>query len=214
MSRKYVFLCILLCGLLIGIIIIKNSNDSFAYSYLLDKSVLFYKEDVNELKSDICDYLEELDDIIIPNSSFLYSDVLGDNYDFLVNFAIDYVLHHKEAYQDEIKTMDFYSYYDRDGNFLKTNQYVAVDVIYEITDRFFGIRDFVMIHDNAVIRDGYLSLSDYSKDDFNLEIQDVSIQIVDNMVLARVSYAGHFQYVYTFSNVNKILKIRNVEVIE
>ena len=88
----------LLCLFLISITILLCGmfDSSYAYSYDIDNLVLFYKEDYKELGSDIKKYISNIDDYIIPNSRYLYGDMLVDNYDFLVYFASDYVINNRE----------------------------------------------------------------------------------------------------------------------
>lgn len=66
-------------------------NVSYSYSYNIDNSVLFYKSNYEELGNDMKIYIGYIDDYVIPNSSYLYGDNLIENYDFLINFALDYM---------------------------------------------------------------------------------------------------------------------------
>ena len=53
---------------------------------------LILKYDSSDLETDIYNYIDMIDDILIPVSSYTMSDVLSENYDFLVLFAINYIL--------------------------------------------------------------------------------------------------------------------------
>ena len=89
---------ILFCLFFIGITILLCNllDSSYAYSYGTNNMVLFYKDDLFELENDIKKYISNIDDYIIPNSRYLYGDMLVDNYDFLVYFASDYVINNRE----------------------------------------------------------------------------------------------------------------------
>lgn len=89
---------ILFCLFFIGITILLCNllDSSYAYSYGTNNMVLFYKDDLFELENDIKKYISNIDDYIIPNSRYLYDDMLVDNYDFLVYFASDYVINNRE----------------------------------------------------------------------------------------------------------------------
>ncbi|MBQ8681876.1 MAG: hypothetical protein IJ509_03090 [Bacilli bacterium] len=208
---KKIFLVLLLIG---GIALLGSEvfNTSFAYSYDIDNSVLFYKNDYEALEKDIEIYLSNIDDFIIPNSSFMYSDVLRDNYDFLVHFALDYVLDNKEYYSEGLKKLDNCLYVDKDGIENLTLDYVNLDIIYEITDFYFGISDFSIINNDVCIIDNYVSLSDYANDRFEFLISNVSVYTSGEDIKAIVNYENGNSYLYTFYNDNNVLKIRDVEV--
>lgn len=209
---KKIFLVLLLIG---GIAILGSEvfNTSFAYSYDIDNSVLFYKNDYEALEEDIEIYLSNIDDFIIPNSSFMYSDVLRDNYDFLVHFAIDYVLNNREYYSDDIKELNNCLYIDKRGVDKSAVEYINLDIVYEITDFYFGIKDFTVINDDVCIENNAVSLSDYASDSFEFEITDVSVTVGELGIRAIVSYNNGEKYLYYFDNDNNVLKLKNVEVV-
>lgn len=208
--KKLFYILLLVVG--IGCLCAKIFSDSFAYSYDIEKSVLFFHNNIDKLEKDIELYLQDIDDFIIPNSSFLYSDKLSNNYDFLVRFAIDYVIYNREYYYNDIKKLDSCFYINRDGRKLSTLDYVNVSVVYDIVDFYFGMNNFSIINDDVCMDDRYISLSNYTDDNFNLEIDDVIVTVNDLDVHALVVYKGEVKYLYTFCNENNILKIKNVEV--
>lgn len=210
--KRLVFLTgcmVLVGGLLLGISVLENT---WAYTYDLDEAVLFYEEDEVKLSNKILKYLDNIDEMLIVNSSFELADRLVDNYDFLVHFAVDYVLKYQEYYSDKIVMLDDYSYVNRELIEKKVNLYIPIEVLYEITDKYFGVRDFAIINDDVNIIDGYVSLSDYTERVFSLKIERVEVIATDNVVEARVCYGDDICYLYTFNNVNQILKINNVEI--
>lgn len=212
MNLKYK---ILLLSTIIGITLWKTNifNTSFAYTYNLEESTLFYEEDTERLEEKIKIYLNDIDDLLIVNSSFDLSDTLSYNYDFLVYFAIDYILKYKENFQDKIVTLQNYSYTTIEGYEEENNQYIPLEEIYKITDKYFGIKNFEIINDNVKIVNNYISLTDYTTSIFSLKINDISVQIKENQVLATVNYEMNTTYLYTFENQNNVLKIKNIEVL-
>lgn len=201
--------------LIVSILFLGNKifSTSFAYSYDIDNSVLFYKDDYRELEDDISKYLSNIDNLIIANSSFVYSDKLVDNYDFLVHFALDYILNNSEYYYKDIRVLDNCLYIDKDGIDNYTSQYIDLDIVYDITDFYFGIRDFSVINDDVCMMGDYISLSDYNGSEFNFDIVDVEVSGNIDEIKAVVSYDDNNKYLYSFVNVNNILKINDVEVI-
>lgn len=207
----------LFLGLLLIISILylsgKIFGTSFAYSYEIDNSVLFYKDDYDALADDIKVYLGYIDDYIISNSSFLYADELSGNYDFLVNFALDYVIYNIDNYSESIVVYDDCRYIDRLGLESVTSNYVDIGVIYEITNKYFGIKDFSVINDNVCMVNNYISLSDYTSDKFELNIDNVVVSGSDSDIVAEVVYDSGDKYLYIFFIDNNVLKLKDVEVL-
>lgn len=209
--KKWLFIFVV--GLFIGVLINGITRDTFAYPYELDESVLFYENDKELLGENIKKYLEDIDDLLIVNSKYELSDVLVENYDFLVYFAMDYILRYYEIYQDKIKVGNEYSYFNKDLEKMVTNQYISLNDIYEITDRFFGVSDFEFINNDIDIIDDYVSVIDYTENTFLLRLDDVVVEEKDGFILAYSYYEDGSVYVYTFSNDNMVLKLRNIEVL-
>lgn len=201
--------------LFIGIAIVSSGllNTSFAYFYDIDNSVLFYKENNEELEEDIKVYLSYIDDYLITNSSYLYGDKLSDNYDFLVNFALDFVLNNREYYEEYIIERSNCDYINKYGISNSTNSYVELEEIYKLTDKYFGIRDFSVINDNVCIDNSYISLSDYDDKSFDYEISNVVVNINNSDIIALVDYENGNSFLYSFYNDHNVLKLVNVEVI-
>lgn len=202
----------LLLSVFILTIVIFISKDSFAYEYTRDNYTLFYKEDYNLLKEDIKTYIDHIDNYLIPNTSYNYSDILRDNYDFLTNFALDYIINNRELYQDEIKEITSYTYNDLSNNKKTTNEYIDIEEIYKITLKYFGVDNYYIINDNTNIINNKISLTDYTDRLFTEEIKDVNVEKEDNLLLAKVNYMNGDKYKYIFSIENNVLKIYNIEV--
>ena len=209
---KRIFICLFL--IIFGVLLCSTIfGESFAFSYDIGSGVLFYKDDLDELTLDIEAYLTDVDDFIIPNSSFLYADKLKNNYDFLINFAIDYVINNRDYYYDDIAKFDSCFYNDINGLQRDTFEYVKLDAIYEITDFYFGVSDFIILNDTVCVKDNYISLSDYTNDTFSLEIEDVSVEVDELNVNALVIYDDETKFLYSFYNDKSILKLVNVGVV-
>ncbi len=196
----------------ISIIVIYIANNSFAYEYQITDYTLFYKENQSELKTDIINYIGDIDDYLIPNSSYLHSIILAENYDFLTNFAIDYIINHQEGYGDKIVTLTSYTYDDIDNQSHLTDKYIDIEEIYKLTSKYFGITDYYIINNNVHTIDNYVSLSDYTERLFLANIADITITKNDDMLIAVISYDNNDTYKYTFKIINNVLKIYNIEV--
>ena len=200
--------------IIISLIIAYIASNSFAYEYQTTNYTLFYKEDIQELKEDIKTYISDIDDYLIPNSSYKYSNILTENYDFLTNFAIAYIINHKETYKDNIVSMTSFTYNDIYNDTNETNEYIDTDEIYNITDKYFGISDYYVINDNVNFVDNYISLSENNKNLFASKIENIDIIKENNMIIANIIYDSSDKYKYTFKIINNVLKIYNVEVSE
>ena len=199
---------------IISLIIIYIASNSFAYEYKNSEYTLFYNEDESKMKEAINEYISDLDNYLIPNSSYIYSEILTENYDFITNFALDYIINHKELYIDRIKYLDLFSYYDVDNREQSTNEYIDIEEIYNITDKYFGIRDYYIINDNVREIENYISLSDYTKRIFSKEIKEIKIEKKDNTLIAIIKYDDIDIHKYTFKIINNVLKIYNIEVVQ
>ncbi len=209
-SKQLIALIVVLFLIVVGILISKNT---FSYQYNERDSVLFYTDDYNVLKNNIKLYLESVDDYLIPNSSFSYSNVLTMNYDFLTNYALDYIINNKDLYSDRIIKLDEYHYHNIYFEDLKTNEYVPVELIYEITDRYFGIKYYNIINDNVNIINDNVSLSDYTPDLFQSSIIDINLSENGDVLDVISTYDSHDKYKYSFKKVYNVLKIYNIEVL-
>ena len=190
---------LILIVLFIDFMIIYLSNTSFALEYTGDNPPLFYKEDMNELSHDIEPYIKEIDDFIIPNSTFLYSNILVENYDAVINFAMAYVLYNSSLYEDKIVNFD-------------NGKYIALDEIYDITEKYFGIRDFTIINKNTKIKDNYISLSLYNEAILDANIKNINVYKEYEYIIANVVYDNGDNYRFVFRNKDGILKLYNIEV--
>ncbi len=188
------------------------SNVTFAYHYDSDYYTLFYKDNMQELKDDMKKYLDDYGGLFIVNTDYSYSDVLTKNYNYLVYFACDYILKNRDRYIDDIVHMDSFSYYSNRYVRKSTDEYVPIELVYTITDKFFGIRDFKIINDDVKIIDDYVSLIEYADDTFLNKLIDVDIREKDDNVLVYAKY-DYGNYLFTFFKKYHVLKLYNIEVL-
>lgn len=214
-ENKYIIIGIII-SVMIGIIFVSIFKNTYAYDYSNYDYTLFYKEDKEELTSDIKKYIDDIDYIIYNNSDYSIYDNLSDNYNFMVNFAIDYIIMHKDNYVDRIKVLEDYSYTDVHYNNKITNEYIDIDTIYNITNKYFSVRDFIILNDNVNIIDNYISLSGTSNKKIDLEIENIDITENDNIVKAFITYKynSDVKYIYIFTIKDNVLKLYNAEVLQ
>ncbi len=206
---KSVAIIVILLGL--GIFMAYITSSSFAYQYNVSNYNLFYKDDTSVLSNDIEHYIALIDDYLIPNSSYNYSEILTENYDFLTNFALDYIVNNKEAFSDKIVYLDKHTYYDKYGSVKETDEYININEIYKITSKYFGIRDYKIIGSNINIINNYVSLNDNGNGLFKGIIKDTKVVDNNDSVIAYVKYDNDNKFKYTFKNINNELKLYNIE---
>lgn len=212
MNKKILLIILIMIS---SVFIIFNIfKKTYAYDYKDYDYTLFYKEDKEELTGDIKKYIYDIDYLIYNNSDFSIYDSLSDNYEFMVDFAIDYISTHKDRYQDKIVLLEAFKYTDNRYHDKVTNEYIDIDTIYDITDKYFGIKDFLILNDNINKIDKYISLSGNTSKDIDLDIYSVDIEEKDNNLLVNIKYENDLttNYIYTFRIDNNILTLSNVEV--
>ena len=102
---------LLLLGFFLFVIIVFNIfKNTYAYDYKDYDYTLFYKDNESELTEDIKKYISDIDYLIYNNSEFSTYETLNDNYEFMVNFAIDYISMNKYKYKDNIVSISIYSF--------------------------------------------------------------------------------------------------------
>ncbi len=197
--------------IIIGIVLAIMASNTWAYQDD-ENYILFYNDDIDILKDDVKYFINKVDDYLLPNSSFIYSDILIENYDFLTNFALDYVINNRTHYNDKIVILDNYNYYDKYHNNKYTNEYINKEEIYKITNMFFGIKDYVILNDNVNIINDCVSLTDYNESLFKSNINSIEINNNGEYLNCIVYYESGDKYNYIFKNNDNVLKLYNVEV--
>ena len=210
MKNKYLILLTIIITL---IIIHLNNKGTYSYEDTSFDYNLFYKEDDNELANDIKKYISDIDYIIYNNSNYEVYNNLNDNYEFMVNFAIDYIDKYLDKFKDDIVYLDNYTYYDKYYHELSTNKYISIDKLYDITDKYFNMKDFVILNDNVHIVNNYIALTSNTYNESNLVIDNITLNKIDDYIIANITYMNsNTVYSYKFKNYNNILKLVNVGV--
>lgn len=149
----------------------------------------FLKLNQDNFEINIKDYIDIIDDYLIPNTTFEISDILSENYDFLVDFSLAYINDNKENYE-----------------IIKKNnkEYINVNEIYKTTNNFFGQKYFVILNED--VENDLIELKK-NKNEFKMIIDD--IQINSNTVYVKYENIN-LKYIYEFRNDNGKLVLYNV----
>lgn len=209
MNRKVLFIVGLIFVAFIFIMLFKDT-----YAINEDgNSSLVLEYDKDNLNDNFYNYIDKIDDTVIPTSSYVMSSVLSDNYDFLTVFAINYILKHSDDYIDDIVLMNNYTFNDGYNNY-STNKYVNKSVIYKITDQVFGKKDYVIINDYLKVVNDMVPLLLIYNYDFYMSIDKVINVLEDgNNYIVSVKYKDNdLIYKYIFLKDNDRLILKNIEV--
>lgn len=176
-------------GIFIYFMCLTSFKTSHAYSY---KKHLIYTEDKEIITKELTNYINNIDNILIPTTSYNYSDVLIENYDFLVRYAVNYVIDNKDKYISDIIKID-------------DNEYISKDTVYEITDKYFNIRDFYIGEDNILL--------EKINKEFKLKIKNIDY-VKEDYIKVNVLYENNVKYVYVFTyDENNYMYLYNIGVV-
>ena len=210
--KKYVWIFILVFVIGFGIFLYKGT---YSIDYENNDVVrnLNLKYDKDKLNNNFYNYIDLIDDSVISTSSFVMSDVLSENYDFLTVFAIDFILKHIDDYRSDIVTLDNYTYNDGYNDY-KTNKYVSKDVIYGITNDVFGKKDYLIINEYLKLSYDMVPLLLIDKTDFAMELDEiVNVLQRGNNYEVSVKYRDNdLIYKYIFQQVDDRLILKNIEI--
>lgn len=177
-----------------GVIIYLLCMASFrvSYAYEGDKK-LVYSNNRDILTNELKDYIDKIDNSLVPNATFTYSDILINNYDSLVNFASNYIYLNKNRYNKDIVYKDYIPY-------------VPKEVIYDITENYFNVKYFYI--------DDFIEIKSLSTE-FELEIISINyIQVDDNKIKVNVIYENKVEYNYIFIyDSSNNMYLYNIEVV-
>jgi len=175
---------------------------------------LYDNNDRDSFERELYNYIDIVDDSLVVNSSFNISDKLNENYDFLTNFAISFILDNWEYY--DIVYGDEYVYRDLYGNEFRTNKYINIDKIYEITNQVFGVSYYYILNDYIELDGDMLPLLRLEDRDFDVIIDDIlGIDRHDDYIDVIVRYIDNdLKYVYKFEYVDNRLVIGDLIVRE
>lgn len=133
---------------------------------------LYDNKDSDVLKNDLYNYIDLVDNIIIPNATYEVYDKLSDNYEFLTRFAISLILDNSDYY--DVIIGDNYIYRNEYGIEYSTNKYVNIDTIYEITNSVFGIDYYYIVNDYLDIKNDLVPLLEIDEHSFDMDIDSIT----------------------------------------
>ena len=196
MKRKeLVLIIILIIGILSTITLISSNTKALPVSSEIDytKKITYY-EDEDLLVQNIKEFISQNDDILIALSSYEDGEILSDNYDYMTNIAINYILDNKDNYQDKIE-----------------DNMIDIKYIYEITYNFFGKKNYY-IKDQI---DNKIPLIKIDKR-FKMNLDSIKIKIIKNSSIeAYTKYIlgkETMNYKYIFKIENNEIYLENIEV--
>lgn len=196
MKRKELLLIIILIiGILSTITLISSNTKALPVSSEIDftKKITYY-EDEDLLVQNIKEFISQNDDILIALSSYEDGEILSDNYDYMINIAINYILDNKDNYQDKIE-----------------DNMIDIKYIYEITYNFFGKKNYY-IKDQI---DNKIPLIKINKR-FKMNLDSIKIKIIKNSSIeAYTKYIlgkETMNYKYIFKIENNEIYLENIEV--
>ena len=167
---------------------------------------LYNNSNMDILKDEMLEFIDLVDENIFINSSFNMSNKLNENYDFLNNFVISFVLDNSEYF--DIGYLDYNTKYN-------VNSYISMDTFYDITYKIFGVEYYYIIDENIVIEDNILLVRRNNIDEIDMVIEGITkIDIGNGYYDVYVKYIDNdIEYIYRFDigNDNR-LYISNLSV--
>lgn len=180
-------------------IIILDKTLAIDETQIIDNPItsIDYSNDNNKLYLTLYKTIEKYDDFLISLSSFEETDILSNNYDYMLKVASNYILDNKKYY----------------SNKLNKNNQINVEEIYLITKTLFNHTDFYIedLDSNNNIKLEYIA------DRFNNKIKNLKItNNSPDQIIADVIYELNedYTYKYIFSIKQTILFIKNIEVVK
>ena len=218
MNKKV--LLIISIFLITGVVLL--SRDSYASDIIEDNNnnnnnidlVLEDNDNIDAFKINLLNYIDLVDNRLIPNTSFSLSNKLNENYDFMTKFAISFILDNKEYY--DIINGELYQYIDEYKNTYETSEYIKLDKIYEITNNVFGVEYYYILNDYIEIKNDIIPLIKIDDISFDKKIDSIlDIYKYDQYMDVIVKYMdSDIEYVYTLENINNRYIISNLNIRE
>ena len=175
-------------------------RESYADENILGNITLELYDNVNSdiLRDNIKYFIDLVDEDVILNSSYNFSSRLNENYDFLTNFAISFILNDEKNF--DVIYVNNYLYLDKNGNEYVSNKYIGIDNIYDITNKIFGVDYYYITDKNLIIGNNMVVLISNNFLELDLLIDDIiKINVVGNLYDVYVKYLDNeLIYVYRF----------------
>ena len=152
---------------------------------------LYNNSNIEILKEDMLYFIDLVDDNIFINSSFNMSNKLNENYDFLNNFVISFVLDNSEYF--DIGYLDYNTKYN-------VNSYISMDSFYDITYKIFGVEYYYIMDEDIVIDNNILLVRRNNISEIDMVIEEISkIDVRDGYYDVYVKYVdSDIEYIYRF----------------
>lgn len=168
--------------LAITIILLLSFKGSFAQTEPLDLNE-------NNFEQKVKNYIDIIDDYLIPNTTYEISNILNENYDFLVNFSLSYINNNKDKYEIIKKNNE---------------EYINIDEIYKITNKIFGQKYFIILNQEI---DNNLIKINKKNETFKMKISNIEIKNYD----VYIKYEEiNLKYIYQFKKNDNNLVLYNV----
>ena len=207
--KKVVWIVILF--LIIGVsLLIYKGTYSLDEDTGVKRDLILRYEGIDDDK--IINYIDMIDDVLLPISSYTMSDILSNNYDFLTAFAINYILKNSDLFRQDITIMDDYVYNNGYMNY-STNKYVNKEIIYMITSGVFNKRDYVIINDYLEVRNDMVPLLLLYNNDISMNISKAEVNRFNDNYIVNVWYENNdlvYKYIFVYDDDRLILK--NLEI--
>ena len=212
MKNKYWYIAIIIISFIYLVLVGKSfaKSEDEEHFDMVDLSLKI----TDNIEEDIIKYTDLIDDSLIPLATYDKTAILSDNYEFLVNFAINFILNNISSYKDSLIVLDEYIY--NDGyNIYRTNQYVDLDVIYNITKKVFNKSDFLILNNYLTVNNGLvplLQIDDYTS---SMTIEKIIDIVSDNdSYVLKVKYKNLdiiYKYFY-IKTIDDTLVLNNLEI--
>lgn len=189
MKKKYILGTFIILTSILLTINIKGSYVKKSNENILELNDQNFNQNIKE-------YIDKIDNSLIPSTSFHLSNTLNENYDFLVLFALDFINNNQDHFQIIEKEL---------------NKYVKLEDIYKITEQIFGQKYFALINEELELEDNLVPLK-LKKNNFSMQIENVEIK---NNYDVYVKYENIEQkYIYEFKKENNKIILYNLKVEE
>jgi len=207
MNKKYLS-SILVLLLVVTVLFTSQNKPSYSLeetSPISQSANLDLEYTTNEtiLKNNLYNFINLIDDTLIPLYEYNDGLSLNDNYPFMTNFALNFISNNLNYYQSKVIT----------DNSTKASRYVPLELIYEITASVFNRRYYHITNQQLTITNGYVSLITES---YPIEMNLTTIDNItknNNQLLVTVKYDEmDFSYQYEFIITDNKLSLKNLNI--
>lgn len=207
MKKLFIFICLFLIIIIYLVIDNTYAINEEEYSNIININLELKNNNNYELlKEEIYNYIDLIDNTLIP---LVTTDNLNNNYEFMTNFAVNFILDNYDYYKSKIEILDNYTYTNDYNNTYNTNNYIDVSYIYDITYKLFNKRDYLITNEYFSIIDNKVSLIRLNDYNFKMEIDKIlNINNEDNNLVVEVKYKNIdliYKYIFIINEDKLIL---------